>query len=357
MGSLYRSLIRPLLFRMDPERAHHLAIWALKTAQMIPGLIPMMSCWNRCAEAKPVTLFGVTFPNRIGLAAGFDKNAEIWRAASGLGFGHVEIGTVTGEGQSGNPRPRMFRYPEQQAVLNRMGFNNEGAETVAKRLSRQIGRGKRHIRLGINLGKTKVVPLEEASQDYLKSFRLLAPLADYVTLNVSSPNTPGLRGLQEAGPLRELLSAVQQENWNMTRQQGERQPLPVLLKIAPDLTFSQIDEILEIVQECRIAGIIATNTTLKREGPFADLQESGGLSGSPVFTQALNIVGYIARQTAGRLPIVAVGGVSNETQAAAMMNAGASLVQIYTSMIFEGPFLAPRLAQALSSRDRNWVYS
>lgn len=356
MGIVYKKLVRPLLFRKDAEQAHHLAIKGLKCLGCVPLLPGMMRKWNMSSDAtRPIELFGIRFPNRVGLAAGFDKNADIWRVVPSLGFGHVEIGTVTGEAQPGNPKPRMFRYPEQRAVLNRMGFNNAGAEAIATRLKKQAGRGKRIVPLGINLGKSKVVPVEEAVGDYLKSFRLLAPFADYVTINVSSPNTPGLRGLQEAGPLRELLNAIQAENRALA---GDRaKPLPVLLKIAPDLSFHQVEEILEIVESAQIAGIIATNTTLRRPGKLAGVQEAGGISGEPVFPYAYRIVSFIAKVTQGRLPIIAVGGICSETEAGEMMNAGASLVQLYSGMVFEGPFLAARVARSLNVRDHaDWVY-
>lgn len=354
MGIVYRKIVRPLLFRHEAEKAHHLALSGLKCLGNVPLLPKMMKCWNLAEETeRPIELFGVRFPNRVGLAAGFDKNAEIWRVAPALGFGHVEIGTVTGEAQPGNPQPRLFRFPEEHAVLNRMGFNNAGAEAIAARLKKQIGHGKRPLPLGINLGKSKVVPVEEATADYLKSFRLLAPFADYVTINVSSPNTPGLRGLQEAGPLRELLTAIQAENRSLAGPDGKL--LPVLLKIAPDLSFHQVEEILEIVESAGIAGIIATNTTLRRPGNLASVEEAGGVSGDPVYRYSYRIVRFIGLLTKGRLPIIAVGGIRNEAQAAAMMNAGASLVQLYSGMIFEGPFLAARIARSLKARDRAWI--
>jgi len=355
MGYLYRSLVRPALFALDSERAHHAGIRGLKLLSRIPFVPNWMATWNQHRlEGRPVELFGVHFPNRVGLAAGFDKNAEIWPVAGALGFGHVEIGTVTGEPQPGNTKPRLFRQPELQGLVNRMGFNNEGAEAVAERLKHQQGRRGRAIPLGVNIGKSKVTPLDRAVEDYLKSFRLLSPYADYITINVSSPNTPGLRQLQEAEPLRELLGALQLENRSRSEASGTL-PIPVLLKISPDLGYAQLDEILSIVEEKGLSGIIATNTSLQRPGALAEIRTDGGLSGRPIFPFSYRVVHYLGRQTKGRLPIVAAGGIHDEKAAGAMLDAGASMVQIYTGMVYEGPFLPARLAWALRVRDQDWV--
>lgn len=309
--------------------------------------------WTRrdFSRVKPIDVFGLRFPNAVGLAAGFDKNARAWPAAAALGFGHVEIGTVTALAQPGNPRPRVFRYPEHEAVINRMGFNNEGSEAIARRLARQAGPGCRRIPLGVNLGKSKATDLEKAAEDYLLSFQRLADYADYLVLNVSSPNTPNLRQLQDESRLRELLSAITGANRVRAAQPGKRQ-IPILLKIAPDLTWVQIDSVLQVITEYQLDGIIATNTTLARPGYFADVNEAGGLSGAPVRRRSTEIVGYIARATAGRLPIIGVGGILDSQGAAEKLDAGATLVQVYTGMIYRGPFFAAELARGVRHRQR-----
>ena len=352
MDYFYEKLLRPLLFRRDPEAAHEAAVRALTLLGRCRPACRILERWNRLspAAARPVQAFGLTFPNAVGLAAGFDKNARAWPAVAALGFGHVEIGTVTALAQPGNPAPRMFRYPAQEAVINRMGFNNEGAAAVAARLATQPGPGRRRIPLGVNLGKSKAAPLEQAVEDYLASFALLADHADYVVLNVSSPNTPGLRQLQDEKPLRDLLGAVTAAN--RVRVGVFNRRVPVLLKIAPDLTWPQIDAVLGVIAEFGLDGIIATNTTLARPGFFAGVSETGGLSGAPLRRRATEIVGYIARATGGRLPIIGVGGIDDPVSAGAMADAGATLVQVYTGMIYRGPFLARTVARALADRQR-----
>lgn len=353
MAFLYENAVRPLLFRLDPEHAHHFGVRAMAALARVAPLRCALEAWSALPAScyQPVRAFGLTFPNAIGLAAGFDKNAEAWPAAAAMGFGHVEIGTVTALAQPGNPKPRVFRYPRQEAVINRMGFNNEGAEAVAARLARQPGPGRRRIPLGVNLGKSKVTPLEEATADYLASFARLAEFADYVALNVSSPNTPGLRQLQDEKPLRELLGAITAANRERAARHGGVH-LPVLLKIAPDLSWAQIDAALAVIAEFGLDGIIATNTTLARPGFFASLDQAGGLSGAPLRQRSTEIISYIARATGGRLPIIGVGGITDAASAGEKMDAGAILVQIYTGMIFRGPFFARELAHALADRQR-----
>jgi dihydroorotate dehydrogenase len=348
MGNYYESLIRPALFRQDPEHAHEQAVAALARLSRIAPLCRLIERCTRVAGAQPVRVFGLTFPNAVGLAAGFDKNGEAWPAAAALGFGHVEIGTVTAHAQPGNPKPRVFRYPKEEAVINRMGFNNAGAAAMAERLARQPRPGSRRIPVGINLGKSKITPIEEATGDYLTSFRLLADFADYVVLNVSSPNTPNLRQLQDESRLRELLGAVTAANRERATSGGRR--VPILLKIAPDLTWPQIDAVLVVVGEFGLDGIIATNTTLARPGVFAGVAEAGGLSGAPVRQRSTEIVRYIARATSGRLPIIGVGGIIDAASAGEKIDAGASLVQIYTGMIYRGPFFAAEVARAVRDR-------
>ena len=347
MFSVYEKIIRPVLFRQDSERAHELGVDALALLGRLAPLRALLERHTRLDAGlfAPVRVLGLEFPNRVGLAAGFDKNARAWPAAAALGFGHVEIGTVTALAQDGNPKPRMFRYPAQEAVINRMGFNNQGAAAVAARLATQPGRGARKIPLGINLGKSKVADIDRATEDYLASFARLADFADYLVLNVSSPNTPGLRQLQDEARLRELLGAITGAN----RARSVR--VPVLLKIAPDLTWPQIDAVLAVIAEFGLDGVIATNTTLDRPGFFSAVNEAGGLSGAPVRRRSTEIVAYIARATEGKLPIIGVGGITDVIGAAEKIDAGAALVQVYTGMIYRGPFFAAELARGLAARD------
>lgn len=355
MDFLYKSLFRPALFRMDSERAHEFAVNSMIWLRRLAPLRKLMEMNNRLPPSlhRPVSLFGLSFPNRVGLAAGFDKNARAWPAAAALGFGHVEVGTVTALAQPGNPRPRVFRYPDEKAVINRMGFNNEGAAAVAETLKSLPGPGHRSVPLGINLGKSKVADLDAATRDYVTSFRRLAPLADYVVLNVSSPNTPDLRKLQDEERLKELLGAIMVENHSTAVGPG-RGRVPVLLKIAPDLSWSQIDAVLGAIADFRLDGVIATNTTLARPGVFASVDESGGLSGRPLRQRSTDVIRYVSLQTKGRLPIIGVGGIEDEASAGEKLDVGASLVQIYSGMIFEGPGLARRIARALAERDRRF---
>lgn len=356
MNFWYQKLVRPVFFRMDPECAHERAIRSLS---VLGRLGPLCRLLEHCTQLPkelyaPVRCFGLDFPNRVGLAAGFDKHANAWPALASLGFGHAEIGTVTALAQPGNEKPRMFRYPSEEAVINRMGFNNEGAAAMAARLATQTPKGRRRIPLGINLGKSTAVPssdIENAVKDYLVSFGLLADHADYIALNVSCPNTPNFRTLQDEGPLRELLGAITAANKErQARDLNAR--VPVLLKIAPDLPWSQVDMILQVVTDHGLDGIIATNTTTTRPGFFASVNERGGLSGRPVRDKSTRVINYISRATQGKLPIIGVGGVEDGAAACEKLDAGATLVQTYTPMIFKGPFLAKELAYACAFRDR-----
>jgi len=351
MGLIYDQVIRPLAFRRDPEIGHESAVLALALLARLAPVRRLMERWNRLPDTlrKPVRCGGLEFPNRVGLAAGFDKNARCWPVAAAFGFGHVEIGTVTRHAQPGNPRPRLFRYPADGAIINRMGFNNDGAEAVARRLARQPARGRRRIPLGINLGKSKVAPLDKAAEDYLASFALLADHADYMAINVSNPNTPDLRKLQERDRLIELLGALQAANAEReARTPGARRP--IFLKIGPDLTWAQIDDILQILRDLRLEGIIATNTTLDRPGTFGAVNEAGGLSGRPLARRSTQIINYIARATEGRMPIIGVGGIFDAATAGEKIDAGATLVQFYTGWIYRGPFFARDMALALARR-------
>jgi dihydroorotate dehydrogenase len=354
MGYYYENLVRPFLFRMDPEKAHDLGVTALDYLGRVGPLCRLMEAFNMVRSDHPVDAFGLQFPNAIGLAAGMDKNGRFWRAAPALGFGHVEIGTVTFQQQPGNERPRVFRYPREEAIINRMGFNNEGAEKVAARLKSSLGKKKSRIPLGINIGKSRIVPIDQAVQDYLGSFHLLVEYADYFTINVSSPNTRDLRKLQESGHLDTLLGELCQANRNRSRKLGIK-ATPLLVKIAPDLTFREIDKVLECIDKWEIDGIVATNTTLARPGGMARAKEPGGLSGRPLHAKSVQIVNYISRTTSGKLPIIGVGGIDSPETAGAMVDNGASLVQLYTGMVYHGPFIGKPLAKALAPRQSSWV--
>ena len=333
--SPYRNLLRPLLFRVDAETVHHLAMAALAG----PGRV--LGSWKTGNDARLARkIFGVTFPNPVGLAAGFDKNAVALSAWAGLGFGFAEVGTITARAQPGNPKPRIFRVPECAGIINRLGFNNDGCDTVAARLQRlRESGGWPRIPVGINLGKSKVTPLQEATGDYLLSFERLKNLGDYFVLNVSSPNTPGLRQLQDKAALNELLGTIQGRN------AGGR---PLLLKIAPDLDWAAIEEILALVEEHKLAGIIATNTTINHEGVPAHREQQGGLSGFPLQQRSTEIVRFIAERS--RIPIIAVGGIFDGASAQAKFDAGAALVQLYTGFIYEGPAVVGKICRALLAR-------
>jgi dihydroorotate dehydrogenase len=351
MARYYETFARPVLFRWDSERAHEIGVDAMALLARVTPVRRLLEAWTErgMAGTRPIEVFGLKFPNAVGLAAGFDKDARAWPAAAAMGFGHVEIGTVTALAQPGNPKPRAFRYPAEEAVINRMGFNNEGAQAMAARLARQPASGARRIPLGINLGKSKVTEIERATEDYLASFALLADHADYLVLNVSSPNTPNLRQLQDESRLRELLSGVSEANRARASRPGQGRR-PLLLKIAPDLTWPQIDAVLGVIAEYGLDGIIATNTTLARPGFFAGVNEAGGLSGAPLRRRSTEIVRYIARATAGRLPIIGVGGIGDVEAGAEKLDAGATLIQVYTGMIYRGPFFAAALAQGVKAR-------
>lgn len=337
------ELIRPWLFRQDPESIHEQVMHGLAwLGQRGPGLELVRRLCTVADKRLEVRAFGLQFPNPIGLAAGFDKNAVAVRAWPALGFGHVEIGSVTALAQPGNERPRLFRLPKDQALINRMGFNNDGADAVAARLQRsQQTFGRPSVPLGINLGKSKVTPLEQAPQDYLQSLSRLWPYGDYFAINVSSPNTPGLRALQDKDRLEELLSAL-------TSFVQNRKPL--LLKIAPDLTWEQIDEILALVEQYRLSGLIATNTSISRAGLKTTISETGGLSGRPLQQRSLEVLRYLYKQLRGRLPIVSVGGIFSPEEVWERLACGATLVQVYTGFVYEGPCLPKKLCRGLLNR-------
>jgi dihydroorotate dehydrogenase len=332
----YERFVRPTLFSLPPEVAHHLAIGSLRSASRLPFALRALRSFQ--PPAKPRTVFGINFSNPIGLAAGFDKNGVALPAWAALGFGFVEIGTVTAKAQPGNPRPRIFRYPQQEALINRLGFNNHGADVVAARLRKLRGSGRwPGIPVGINIGKSKVTPIEQAPDDYLYSFRLLREFADYVVLNVSSPNTPGLRTLQERDTLQQLLRVIWKEN-QIARKR-------VLLKVAPDLSLPDLEQIIATCEENDIAGIIATNTTLDHASIPTALDQVGGLSGLPLREKTTEFVRVIT--TRSRMPVIASGGISDAASAREKFEAGAQLLQVYTGYIYRGPGLLREIVQGL----------
>ncbi|RVU42679.1 quinone-dependent dihydroorotate dehydrogenase [Lujinxingia sediminis] len=340
---MYRAL-RGALFRLDPERVHYLAMGVL-SAVMKPRVVraPLGRALRVDDARLKQEVWGVAFETPVGLAAGFDKDARWVNALGALGFGHVEVGTVTALGQAGNPGPRLFRLSEDQALLNRMGFNNAGSEAVAGRL-----RGTRiEPVLGVNLGKSKVTALEDAAEDYATTLRRLHPFADYIVVNVSSPNTPGLRSLQGREPLEALLKRLKALNSALSKGSRRR---PLLVKVSPDLGDEALDEVVEVVEGVGLDGIVATNTTVSRQGlRSAGVQAmgAGGVSGRPVKSRSVEVIGRIYARTEGRVPIVGVGGIFGAADALAAMEAGASLVQVWTGFVYEGPLMVRRMNQGL----------
>ena len=334
---MYTTFLRPVLFKLDSERAHHLALGGAQVAKRL-GLRPLIEHLFAFEDAAlSSSCFGLPFKNPIGLAAGFDKNVQAVEMLAALGFGFIEIGSITGRQQPGNPTPRIFRFPPDQAIINRMGFPSDGADAVAPRLAR-VRQSPRLPILGVNLGKTKAVALDEALDDYLYTFARVKNYADYVVLNVSSPNTPELRKLQERPRLEALFQGVKKDN-----QRG----IPILVKIAPDLDRQQLEEILDCCLCSGVSGIIATNTTSSREGLTTSTQETGGLSGAPLRKKSLEMVRFIYRATQGRVPIVGVGGVFSGRDAFELLQAGASLIQLYTGLVYEGPGLVRKVKSEL----------
>ena len=352
MSWFYRSLIRPALFAQDSEAIHNRTLAALAVAARQPWLCAGLKSLYGAAEL-PVDLFGLRFPNPVGLAAGMDKQAAAVPVWPALGFGFSELGGVTWHAQPGNPQPRMFRAVADEALVNRMGFNNGGARALAERLAawRDQGRWPAHP-VGINLGKSKVTPLNEAADDYANSFRVLWPHADFFVVNVSSPNTPNLRQLQDKSALDEILAALQQVN---AKQAKSAKPKPILVKVAPDLTFEALDEILELVGPRQLAGIVATNTTIARP-ETSDMRlkqiysETGGLSGRPLRARSTEVIRHLHRQTKGLMPIIGVGGIASAADAWEKITAGASLVQVYSGLVYEGPGLARDIVNGLRRR-------
>ncbi len=341
--SFYKSFVFPYLTRYDAEKIHYVVMNALKTACAIP-LMP--SILRLLFEKKDTrlerTVFGLRFKNPVGLAAGFDKNGVWTDQLSNLGFGFIEIGTVTPKPQAGNDKPRLFRLKPDQALINRMGFNNEGSIEAANNLRKR----KSKVIIGGNIGKNKVTENDDAVYDYLKAFNDLYPYVDYFVVNVSSPNTPGLRDLQEKEPLKYILKVLERDNGRKSK------PKPILLKIAPDLTNEQLDDVIEIVKETRTAGVIATNTTISREGLVSDKEivaeiGAGGLSGKPLTDRSTEVIRYLSEKSNKAFPIIGVGGIYTAQDAIDKMNAGASLVQVYSGFIYEGPSIVKEICEGI----------
>ena len=336
MKNGYELFVRPLLFSLDPETAHHVTMRVLGRASHFDVALRPLRLFR--PTSKPITLFGLNFPNPIGLAAGLDKNGVALPAWAALGFGFIEIGTVTAKAQPGNPKPRIFRLPDQQALINRLGFNNDGAEAIAHRLA-ALRKSHRWpaVPVGINIGKSRATPLEQATDDYLYSFRMLRDFADYVTLNVSSPNTPGLRDLQEPEKLSELLCAIGNE--------AGTSPKPLVVKISPDLSRIELKAIVAICEENGVSGIIATNTTLDHSSVAPQLDQAGGLSGAPLRDKSTALVREIAARST--IPVIASGGIFDAESARGKFQAGAQLIQLYTGLVYRGPQLLREIIDSL----------
>ena len=340
---MYKAVIRPFFFLFDPEKVHHWVFFWIRLFHKIPfvsSILKRIFSVNRPDLKK--TVFGIEFPNPVGLAAGFDKNAIAIDALANFGFGFIEIGTLTPKAQDGNPKKRIFRLIDDEAIINRMGFNNEGLEVAVQRLKKK----KSNIIIGGNIGKNKVTPNENATNDYLLGFEALFEVVDYFAVNVSSPNTPYLRALQEKEPLTKLLNALQEKN------SQKKQRKPILLKIAPDLTDDQLRDIIDIVQETKIDGVIATNTTIERDSLSVSTETiskigDGGLSGKPLTNRSTEVIRFLAKKSNNSFPIVGVGGIHTAEDAKEKLDAGASLVQVYTGFIYEGPSIVKNILKGI----------
>ena len=346
---MYKLLIKPIFFLFDPEKIHHKVFATLKVLFAIPLIPQLTAALYKVRDKKLETkVAGLTFPSPVGLAAGFDKNALLYNHFENFGFGFVEVGTVTPKGQEGNPKPRIFRLPEDEALINRMGFNNDGMDVVTERLKNR----KSNIIVGGNIGKNKVTPNEQAVDDYEKCFLTLYPYVDYFVLNVSSPNTPGLRDLQEKEPLKKMINHL------MGLRSKQEQEKPIFLKIAPDLTMPQLDDIIEIVEETKLDGVIATNTTISRSFLKTDEDKvknigAGGLSGKPLLDHSTEILRYLSARLPKKTALIGVGGIHNAEDAIAKLNAGADLVQVYTGFVYEGPGLVKRINKSVLKQRRH----
>jgi len=340
---MYKWLIKPVFFLFQPEKIHHVVFRTLKLSIKFPGVKRLLkSIYVLKDKELEREVFGIKFPNPVGLAAGFDKEARLYEELSSLGFGFIEIGTVTPKEQPGNPEPRLFRLPQDNALINRMGFNNEGVDAAVERLKNRDPR----IIVGGNIGKNKITPNQEAINDYEICFEALFDYVDYFVVNVSSPNTPNLRALQDKGPLSEILIRLMDINKLKPTQK------PILLKIAPDLTNEQLDDIIDIVKITKINGVIATNTTINREElktPKKEVEEigAGGVSGQPVSKRSTEVIRYLSEKSGKAFPIIGVGGISSAREAIEKLEAGADLIQVYTGFIYEGPSLIKRINKAI----------
>jgi dihydroorotate dehydrogenase len=348
--SLYRSIVRPILFRLPPESVHEFALSFLSLGLRSGVARHVTAQRYRREPFGKLQRFGLEFPNPVGLAAGFDKNGTAAQALATLGFGSIEVGSVTSAPQPGNPRPRLFRLPLDRALINRAGFNNCGAAKLAEHVRRR----RPDCVLGVNIGKSRDVPIDDAIPDYLKSFEAVYEVADYLAINVSSPNTPNLRELQRPEILADLLKSLQQRNNELAQRYSCPRPKPLLLKIAPDLSEAEIESIVEVATRLKISGLIATNTTIRREGlrtSLADVEAygAGGLSGAPLRQRSNEVISLIYRLTKGELPIIGVGGVFTAADAWEKICAGASLIQLYTGFIYEGPGVARRINDGLAT--------
>ncbi|MGV6831646.1 MAG: quinone-dependent dihydroorotate dehydrogenase [bacterium] len=335
---MYKSIIRPILFQFDAEKVHHFSFSSIRLFSKIP-LIPSILRSIFCVNDKKLErqLFGLTFKNPVGLAAGFDKDAKLYNELHNFGFGFIEIGTLTPKPQAGNPKKRLFRVKEDSGIINRMGFNNGGVDEAVIRLQKNKG-----VLIGGNIGKNKITPNENAVDDYVYCFNALYDYVDYFVVNVSSPNTPNLRALQDKEPLTNLLQTLQ--NLNNEKPKAK----PILLKIAPDLSDDQLLDIIDIVNTTKIAGVIATNTTISREGLKSDNQkETGGLSGRPLTSRSTEVIRFLAKKSNSAFPIIGVGGIHSAQDAIEKIKAGASLVQLYTGFIYEGPSLIKKINKAV----------
>ena len=353
MAHLYENLLRPLLFKLDPELAHDLSCNFLGIANRSHFFKFLTRSFVR-TQSSTVELFGLNFPGYIGQAAGLDKDGRFPGVSSALGFSHIEVGTVTPEGQPGNTRPRLFRYPEFGALVNRMGFNNKGSRALAERIAKFYPKGNRRSPLGINIGKSKSTPLDQACDDYLKAFTDVAQQADYIAVNISSPNTPDLRELHQENYLPSLLKNIRSHNLEWAKRH-DRSPLPCLLKISPDEDYKSLERIVSHAIENSFDGIIATNTSINRK-PIGGMSsfEKGGLSGEPIKNKSFQIIRFIARLTNYKFPIIGVGGISSEDDASRKLDAGASLLQIYSSFVYKGPLFPSSLSNALAYRKKGW---
>ena len=342
---MYHKLVRPILFLFDPEKVHYFSFFMIKVLSAIPGVsFIIRSLYQLKHPSLEREVFGLKFPNPVGLAAGFDKNAVLYKQLSNFGFGFIEIGTLTPKAQPGNPKKRLFRLLEDQAIINRMGFNNEGVDDAVKRLKKNS-----NILIGGNIGKNKITPNEEAVNDYIYCFNALFDVVDYFVVNVSSPNTPNLRALQDKEPLTHLLATLKELN------DKKENSKPILLKIAPDLTNEQLIDIVDIVTTVKIDGIIATNTTLERSNLASSPEvtaEAGGLSGKPLSKRSTEVIRFLVKESNNAFPIIGVGGIHSPEDALEKLDAGAALIQLYTGFVYEGPAAVRNINRAILKRTR-----